>query len=311
MAVLKMPKPAVSTQKTINEGKNSQWSNVVDFAKSPAVTATAGALASLPPITPWTAGLKLLGVGLTTALVGDLIVDGLSNFSKPKSPTPSSSSPNAYSPSGGQDFASNAKQISFNNQSKISTPKPLPSGGSLIDVLKSGSLATSKSISNNTEVIGSHFSFLNEQIGAHLLYMDMLVTSLEQISSSLQLIASASIDSVNKQTDTSLPSEDLLSHLSKLSSFAESAKVRNDFLMEEQTFYDLEGNAITSAHPEQIKAQSSANQTKFHSDTNNDSFDDIDLPSLDSLSILPFVGGSDVFDFSKSLTSNPFTHKDL
>lgn len=309
MAVYKMPKPAVQKTPEPVTSKNSQWSPILDLGKSPAVVATATALASLPPVTPWTAGLKLLGVGLTTALVGDLIVDGLSNFAKPKSVTGSSTPQSAYSPSGGVDHVSNAQDVGKINQSKI-VPPPIPSStGSLLDVLSRGSANTNKTISNSTEVMGSHFSFLNEQFGAHLLYMDILVTTLDQISTSLQVLASASIDSVNKTSATGSASVDYSAHLEKMAQYAESAKIRQDFLMNEQTFTDLEGNPITTAHPEQIKAQAMANQTQFHSDTNNDSYDDMDFPLLDTLPIIPFVGVSDSFDKTIDLSTNPFIHK--
>lgn len=308
MSAVRKPVLASDLSKATSQRNNSQWAPLKEFVQSPAVLSAVGALSALPPITPWTAGLKLLGVAATTLLVGDLIVEGL----KRSLPSPA----NASAPSagngllGGVDHVGDAKAKSAENQSKrIPVPSaPLSSAGSLLDVLSSGSTNTNKVLLNNTEVIGSHFSFFNEQFGAHLLYMDALVTSIDQISQSLQVIVSASIDSLNK---TSPEPVDYSAHLEKMANYSESAKVREDFLMSPQTIEDLEGNPITTAHPEQLKAQAHANATKFHSDTNNDEYNADDLPLLDLLPIIPFFGVSSSFDKSISISENPFLHKIL
>jgi len=313
-------KPITSTdlQNSTSQRNNSQWAPIKDLARSPVVLGTLGAMSALPPITPWTAALKGIGIVATTALLGDMAVDSLRNAVTPpvldKNPSPKSPfSPN--SPSGGLDYPSTAKAKSDENQSKLLTPpSSLPSGGSLLEVLSMGSVNTNKTLSNGTEVLGSHLGFANEQFGALLLYMDILVTSVSQISDSLQIMASASIDSANVVSNKTNDLERLANnsdYLKNIADSADSSKTRNDFLMTPQTVHDLEGNSITSGHPEQLKAEAHANATKFHSDTNNDSYDVDDIPFLDLLPIIPFVGVSSSFDKSIPILQNPFTAKNL
>lgn len=193
--------------------------------------------------------------------------------------------------------ASSLSSQSMQRANDVSNPLQSVSGG-LIDILRTNGENTNNILSAQAQITAEQLGFLNEQFNAHLLYSDMMVSSLSEISTSMQLISSSLVDLVENSAD-----------FSKLDKWAETAQTREEYLMAPQTVHDLEGNPIVTAHPEQLKAQAHANATKFHSDTNNDEYDDYDLPLLDVLPILPFFGVSKAFDVKHDISGNPFTAK--
>jgi hypothetical protein len=221
---------------------------------------------------------------------------------------------------------------------KDAVPPPSPSGDSLLDILKQSGQNTFDILAAQTQIQAEQFGFLNEQVGAGLLYQDVLVGTLDEISfsmasiaSTLQVIASTLVDSVSTSPDpekdlgssldgvvsaihaTSSKDElaDISERMKTLESYAEVQKERAIFNSSVQPISDLEGNVVVHASPDQIKANYHANATKTHSDINNDSYDDIDLPLLDLLPIIPFHGVSSSFDKSVDISVNPFSHKNI
>ncbi len=114
MGAIRRPVTGADLSKATSQRNNSQWAPLKELATSPAVLSTAVALSSLPPVTPWTAGLKILGVMATTAILGDLAVDALkSAVTNPNLDTNSYIKPsnNKNSPSGGDHFTEAAKAL--------------------------------------------------------------------------------------------------------------------------------------------------------------------------------------------------------
>jgi len=264
------------------------------LAKSKVLRAGLSAVATSPlsksnPV-GWVGSALAVGAGL----VLDYYLQGDNGLVKPAvdSLLGSASSTSPILP---KNPASSLSSQSMQRANDVSNPLQ-SAGGGLIDILKTNGENTNNILSAQAQITAEQLGFLNEQFNAHLLYSDMMVSSLSEISTSMQLISTSLIDLVENSSD-----------FSKIDKWAESAQAREEFLMTSQSVSDLEGNVITNAHPEQLKAQSHANSTKFHSDTNNDNYDDQDLPRLGSLPIIPFFGVSSSFDKKIPISQNPFT----
>jgi hypothetical protein len=250
------------------------------LAKSKVLRAGLSAVATSPlsksnPV-GWVGSALAVGAGL----VLDYYLQGDNGLVKPAvdSLLGSASSTSPILP---KNPASSLSSQSMQRANDVSNPLQ-SAGGGLIDILKTNGENTNNILSAQAQITAEQLGFLNEQFNAHLLYSDMMVSSLSEI--------------VENSSD-----------FSKIDKWAESAQAREEFLMTSQSVSDLEGNVITNAHPEQLKAQSHANSTKFHSDTNNDNYDDQDLPRLGSLPIIPFFGVSSSFDKKIPISQNPFT----
>jgi hypothetical protein len=291
---------------------------------------------------------KLSNEFLSNAPSGNETVPLAKSSTAPASPVSSPDVKNPSSPAPSVPYMETAKQVNKSSAEKAttaSTPSTVLTTGGLLGILKTASENSFQIEAAKTQILAEQLGFMNEQIGATLLYHDMIVNSLFEISATLSAISglktqeielSPIASSIGSLTEvmaskemgisaeavssisgaiTSSSAKPELAQISKtlkpVAENSEKSLERQRFMTTPQVIKDLEGNTIARATPDQIKVSESATTAKYRTDVNNDSFDELDFPSLDSLPLVPFVGVASVFDKDNDISQNPFSIKNI
>jgi hypothetical protein len=312
MAVSYMPRSAVVALQNKSLA-SSAFDVVTDVMGNASVrsalkttSSTIGAISKSPLVRSTAVGL-VVGTGLT------LVAQAVINYALAKT-APTSAVPNAVANKAPASVVDASRTSSSDlARSSISRAKKAsiaiaPSGVSLLDILERSGENTFQVLSAQAQVLAEQLGLSNEQFGIHLAFMEGISSSLASVAESMAIQASLALDMANAKADSSVKEESFLDGMVALAS---SVLVVSDHAQTERAIHDLDGTVVAVASPMAMTAAKDATTARTRTDQNSEEYNDIDLPLLDLLPIIPFAGVSSSFDKSVNISVNPFTHKNI
>jgi hypothetical protein len=151
---------------------------------------------------------------------------------------------------------------------------------------------------------------LNSQSVVHSMIYETLDRNLSLLNATLLTIAqNAKVTTDAKVKEVNLPVIDYTQYYERIAAHADVAKVREEFLTSETSITDLDGVTLAQVKPMELEAIKNASVAREKTDINSQEFDETDFNFPSTLSVLPFLGQSDIY--SPNHTTPSYSSKSI